>query len=500
MPQYRMKRGGMHEKYHASRNKIQMIGGGFGNGKTAAGCVKALSLVKAYPGCNGLIAMATYAQLNDTIREEIYKWVPHKSVKRWPTVSDNTLIFNNGSKINFRYIQQKGKASAADGQTSSNLLSATYDWILIDQIENPAIRYKDFLDMLGRLRGTTEYRGHDPSMPKSGPRWLMLLANPSFNWVYHKLIRPMKMYEENGTIHPDLIVGEDGKPLIDLFEASTYENAHNLPEDFIKGLEAAYTGQFRDRYLGGQYGAFEGLVYPDFEQNFHMIPHLDIMKYLLRIGQQGERPIAIEGYDHGIANPACYMIGFVDSAGRIFILDGFYQTNMSVTELVEAKENLRRKYSSMLTITDSILADPAIFRRTAVEGQGGKATTIRRLLEDQSFTLSYRPAQNAIMPGITKVSSYLAVKDFPHFETGERNGGLLYVSKDLPWFGDEMLGYFWKRKSTGELEDTPNDNNDHAMDTLKYMLSYVPQAVELWSNKDLFIRGQNAWQMALRSA
>ena len=104
MPEYRIKPGGMHQRFQQSLKKIQVVGGGFGNGKTAGGCVKAIRLAKDYPGSNGIIAMATYAQLNDTIREEFFKWVPSSSVQRWPTLADNTLIFKNGSKVNFRYL------------------------------------------------------------------------------------------------------------------------------------------------------------------------------------------------------------------------------------------------------------------------------------------------------------------------------------------------------------------------------------------------------------
>jgi hypothetical protein len=46
------------------------MGGGFGNGKTTAGVVKALELAKDYPGSNGLIARSTFPKLNDTIRKE----------------------------------------------------------------------------------------------------------------------------------------------------------------------------------------------------------------------------------------------------------------------------------------------------------------------------------------------------------------------------------------------------------------------------------------------
>jgi hypothetical protein len=501
MPEYRIKPGGMHEKFMRSVNKIQIIGGGFGNGKTAASCVKAITLARDYPGSNGIIAMATYAQLNDTIREEFFKWVPASSVKRWPTIADNTLIFKNGSKVNFRYLQQKGR-SAADGQTSSNLLSATYDWAVVDQIENPAIMYKDFLDLLGRLRGSTPYKGTSATMPVTGPRWLILAANPSFNWVFHKLIKPMAMYKKNGEIHPDLIIDVDTeKPLIDLFEASTYENKHNLEDDFIKTLEAAYTGQFRDRYLGGEWGAFEGLVYPDFDLETHTLPKRQIEAYLFQSRATGMKFKALEGFDFGIASPSCYLLGFVDHIGRVFILDGFYKPNMSLKQIGDEKIRLRAMYEPYLEFDDPINADPAIFKRTIVNGTGKGSETIKDVLTE-SHELFYRAGQNDVLNGIAKVTSYLAVNDFPNLITGEMNGPLIYFSTHLSWMFDEFGSYFWKTNGGLERIDIPIDKNDHSMDTLKYMFSYIPEAADLMYSSVMFNqtsmtfgKGTNSWTL-----
>lgn len=479
MPEYRIKPGGMHDRVFRSRRKIKVVAGGFGNGKTACGCVQAIQLAKDYPGCNGLIAMATYAQLNDTIREEFYKWIPASAVKRWPTIADNTLILKNGSKINFRYLKQKGKAAAADGGTSSNLLSATYDWILVDQIENPEITYKDFLDVLGRLRGSTPYRGTDDTMPRSGPRWVILLANPSFNWVYHKLIKPWYVYKKTGEIHPDLIVDPDTQePMIEVFEGSTYENAHNLEADFIKGLEAAYKGQFRDRYLGGEWGAFEGLVYPSFSLERHVITKDVMMGYLFSLGHRQLKPELLQGFDFGIASPSCYLVGFRDHRGRIFVVDGFYKKEMILQDI---GLEIITKGSDVIQYTEqhtSMLSDPAIFKRTITNSIGEAATTIANLLFT-NFGISAIPGQNDILTGVAKINSYLNVNDFPHFLTGENNGSLVYFASHLTFLFDEFNSYFWKMNSDHERTDTPIDKNDHAMDALKYMFSYCPPVEDL---------------------
>jgi len=478
MAEYHIKPGGMHEKFLNSRNKIQMIGGGFGNGKTAASCVKAVQLAKDYPGCNGIIAMATYAQLNDTIREEFYKWIPHSWVTRWPTIADNTLIMKNGSKINFRYLQQKGRSSA-DGQTSSNLLSATYDWAVVDQIENPYITHKDFLDLLGRLRGATAYRGTDSSMPQTGPRWLILTANPAFNWVFHKLIKPMVHYRDTGEIHQELIIDEETKkPLIDLFEASTYENKHNLEPDFIKTLEAAYKGQFRERYLGGKWGAFEGLIYPTFDPETHMMTHGDIMSYLFRMKALGTKLEAIQGYDYGMASPSAFLYGFLTPERVPVFIDGFYRPSLDPVLDGEAINRIHMQYDPYIDNDYPIYADPAIFRRTIIKQSGHGAITIAKIFQDDCGLWVTR-GQNDIKNGIAKINGYLNITDLPHIKTRERNGPAIYFSSHMSFLTDEFMSYFWKTNSVNERIDEPIDRNDHAMDALKYSVSNLSPAQHL---------------------
>lgn len=481
MPEYRIKPGGMHEKFMASRNKIQIIGGGFGNGKTAASCVKAIGLAKDYPGSNGFVGMATYAQLNDTIREEFYKWVPHAAVARWPTVSNNTMVLKNGSKINFRYLQQKGK-SQADGQTSSNLLSATYDWAVVDQIENPAISYKDFLDLLGRLRGSAKYRGTDSSMPRSGPRWLILTANPAFNWVYHQLIKPMKHFQETGEIHEDLVVNpRTNKCLIDLFEASTYENKHNLEEDFITTLEAAYTGQFRDRYLGGEWGAFEGLIYPQFSREYHMVKHSDIMRYLYKCKAMGIELRAFQGFDWGMAAPSAFVYGFISHTGIPVVVDGYYRPSSDPIDDGMEISRMHMKYGAYIDNSYPIMADPSIFKKSVFKRSGKGATTIANILQNE-FDLYLKRGQNDIASGIAKISSYLNMNKLEHLfgkEKGLLTGPGIIFSNHLTFMADEFGSYFWKVGQGIERIDEPIDKNDHSMDALKYAFSTLPPASSL---------------------
>lgn len=473
MRQYRLVEGSLQDQFQKSRAKIQIFGGGFGNGKTTAGVIKALQLAKAYPGSNGLIARATYPKLNDTIRKEFYAWCPDNWIARKVLSGDNMCELENGTIVNFRYIQQGGKNAES---STSNLLSATYDWIVVDQIEDPEITEKDFLDLLGRLRGNTKYIGDDPTMPSSGPRWLIAMCNPTRNWVFRKLIKPLQDYQV-GIRNDDLLIDPDThEPMIEVFEGSTYTNADNLPPDFIKTLEGAYTGQMRQRYLLGEWGAFEGLVYPSYDPAVHMLGHSEIIDYFSRSIDEGMQPEVIEAYDHGIASPACYGLGFTDVFGNAFLMDGFYEAELSPEKIAQRIKRIRARAEREMGFDVSfrpLLADPAIFRR----GPGASqtvGTTVADLLREHG--ISCTRANNNIVSGIAKVQSYLEV-DPTHIHplTGAYGSPRFFISNKLTWFDKEIVDYYWKKDVAGNYEDIPMDRNDHAMDMTKYFFTNRPR-------------------------
>lgn len=494
MPNYRLERGSLQWEFAESRAKVQIFGGGFANGKTTAAIVtKALRLVKDYPGCNGLIARETYPKLNDTIRKEFLKWCPRSWIKKMPTQEDNTVYMVNGSVVNFRYIAQRGKTTA-DGTTSSNLLSATYDWIIVDQIEDPGITHKDFLDLAGRLRGTTPYRppageAEDPSMPSSGPRWMVLTANPSPNWFFKEIVQPYLIWKKSGVRKPNLLVDPDtGMPIIDLFEGSTYTNAANLTRDYMATLESMYRGQQKERYLEGKYVAYEGLIYGEYTRERNVLTRQQAMDHLVDCLKRHVKIKIVEGYDFGLTSPSCYLLAIVDDWGRVIIIDGFYERNFHYTLQPDKIKEIREEYVAYdLDFTRAIEADPAIFKKIVVAGLKDTGDTIAKIYRDD-YKLHMRPAGNDIMIGIAKVAGYITGrKDIPHIVTGELGGSLLYVVDDLPgdFFESEITNYYWKRNPAGQAIDEPAENqDDHAMDATKYLLSHLPkpQDIEVPSN------------------
>lgn len=476
MPNYRLIKGSVQHKFNLSRAKIQIFGGAFANGKSTALIVKACQLAKDYPGSLGLMGRETYPKLNDTLRRDFIKWCPSGWVKKYPTQDDNSIHLKNGSVIHFRYIAQRGK-TREDGTTTSNLLSATYDWIAVDQVEDPGISYKDFLDLLGRLRGQTPYRPDGPedtSMPVSGPRWMMLGANPARNWFYTEIVQPYILWRDKGMYTEKLIVDEQtGNPLMELYESDTYANKSNLEADYIAGLEAAYKGQMRDRYLLGKWAAFEGLVYPTFDPVIHMMKRDQMLEHLDNCLSRHVKPFVVEGYDFGIVSPTCYLLGFVDDWGRVFIIDGFHEPEFDYTEHPPEIYRIRSEYAGLLHVKDPIRADPAIFRRTVVASQQ-TGTTVARLLK--GYGLKLVPADNTIVSGIAKVNGYLSSRlGIPHPITGEAPAPLIYFAEELDFIAREFGSYYWKRNAQQNFIDEPNDHDDHSPDTVKYILSFLPE-------------------------
>ena len=467
--------------FHLSRAKLQVFGGGFANGKTTALAVKALKLCRDYPGSNGLLARSTYPKLNDTLRKVFLQWCPEHWIKRKPTQEDNTLYLVNGTCVNFRYIAQRGKQTEAR-DTTSNLLSATYDWIGVDQAEDPEITQKDILDLFGRLRGDTPYRPttgqDDETMPDSGPRWLMLTLNPTRNWIYREIIQPFHIYQKRGEVSPKLLIDETTRlPIMELFEGSTYTNERNLKSDYIKSLETTYKGQMRDRYLLGKWAAYEGLVYDTFDPDLHLLDRRFAEDYLHSCINRDVQVQPVECYDFGMTSASCYMLGFVDDLGRVIMLDGFYRTGFSYMEQPAAIMQIRMKYP--MDYTDfPILADPDCFRKKVVSGRTTGETMVQLLTTGND--LRFRAGSNDISAGIAKVQAYLTgLNTVPHLVTGQTPGPLLYFCSDMTYVEDEITAYYWKRNPLGVNVDEPLGINDHAMDAIKYALSKRPMPSEI---------------------
>ena len=233
------------------------------------------------------------------------------------------------------------------------------------------------------------------------------------------------------------------------------------------------------RYLLGKWASYEGLIYPTYDYDLHMIPNDVMVHEYWKLKKSVEKLSVIEAYDHGIANQSCYLYGYVDHLGNVGWIDGFYEAELDISNkdekklgIVERIQEIRYKYTGPRD--NRILADPAIFRRTSQANNITKEDTVSKLIEKYGIKLCR--ANNDIQRGINMINQYLMpVANHINPYTKNVGGCYMYFNAKLTFIDDEITGYRWKKDSQSDNKEIPIDKNDHAMDTIKYGMTGRPE-------------------------
>jgi len=426
-----------------SDKKFSCYSGGFGNGKTWAGCLRALVL-SGLPNNFGLIGRLTYPELRDTTRREFFNlcppeyWDP-KMGGEWRS-SENQLKFVNGSEIIFRHL---------DNISEKELLSLNIGWFFIDQAEE--ISEKVFLILQSRLRLSTATR-----------RYGFLACNPEpGNWIYHRFKKP----SDEGTLDKNY----------QLIEASTYANKDNLPIDYIETLIHSFPEAMKRRYIDGEWEVFEGQIFAEFNRRIHVIPPFDIPS-------GWERLVAI---DHGMVNPTCALWGAIDYDNNIYIYDEYYEPGIVSNHV---KQILRKSEGQEISFW---LIDPSTRART--REKDGMPWSVLEEYED--YGIYATPANNAKLAGLNRVKEFMRVDPKrKHPRTSVHGSPRLFIFPSCINLIEEIPQYQWKKlrgMDSKNAPEVPRDFNDHAIDALRYMImSRFPPPSRGAANHDLINRLQ----------
>jgi hypothetical protein len=203
------------DKFHGAAAKYRFFGGGFGNGKTAAGCFEAFMLSMEYPGTEGVICRKTRPELKATTQTVFFKGGGGNPATDWPgcppelirsfNKTEGRLELINGSVIHFWPLDDPDKL------TNLNL-----GWFMIDQAEE--VPEEMFLMLRGRLRR------------RKSPRKGIILFNPNgHDWIW-------KWCKRNG-----------GRPNCELIHAKTSDNP-TLTADYLEQFND-YPRKWRERFF-----------------------------------------------------------------------------------------------------------------------------------------------------------------------------------------------------------------------------------------------------------
>lgn len=410
------------------------LGGGWGNGKTLGGCVRAWNLSEEAPDNLGVIARKHFTDLRDSTLADFLGLFG--GMVRF-NKSDMSATLANGSKILFRHADKLG-----------SLTNLNLGWFWIDQAEE--VTEDAFMFLRGRLRRKTAKR-------RTG---YLTFNMEGHNWIWRTWLKGLD---------------KDEQPLdradYHLIVADTLANRDNLPEDYIKQI-LKLPERVRQRYVYGSWDVFEGQIYPMFSDQIHVIaPFSPPHDWTL-----------FEMGDHGRTNPTAWLWGAVDFAGNLFIFDEHYLAGAPVSTHVEAIKTIRARYD----LKPEELAYSVIDPNTKAEDSTG--TTIQYQYLDAGMypsTLQSRlfGGNNDVMAGINLVSEYLQYDaDRLHPITKQKGSPKLFITRNCVNLIRELHEYQWatlnNRSSALNAPEKPRKFNDHAVDALRYGAMSVPKTPE----------------------
>lgn len=388
---------GLHDKQRAfvySPAQHAAFIGGIGSGKSWAGCARAILASLGEIGGQrisvpnlGVITAPTYSMLRDaTLRTWLDLAETYVPGFRRDMLNKSEMVARlpNGSEVLFRSTEHPER-----------LRGPSLAWWFGDEaaLYGPVVRRI----MIGRLREGGQL----------GRDWVTTTPKGR-NWVWQTYARQAR----------------EGYMLV---TATSAENVF-LDRQIIDMWEAEYSGDFARQELLGEFVAFEGLIYAEFEP----VTHVSRTR-----PTQLSRVIA--GVDWGFANPGVIVALGVDGDGRLYVLAEAYERRRRVEEWAEVALQMRDAWGISEFYCDPSEPDYIkVFRERGLKAEG---------------------ADNTVLPGIQTVKNALAVR-------GDGRAGLT-ISPECVHLLSEFEQYQWAENRHG-IKDAPVKANDHAMDALRY--------------------------------
>lgn len=216
---------------------------------------------------------------------------------------------------------------------------------------------------------------------------------------------------------------------------------------------ATYSGVFYDRYIKGLWAAADGIIYPMFHKEKHMVKSKPrpYSKYYVSI-------------DYGTSNPTSMGLWGAYGGKWYRIADSYYdgrkQNPRTDEEHYRELERLvaeNIKMQNPFAAVQAVIVDPSA------------VSFIQTIKRHGRFRV--KPAENDVVEGICNTATELNAKR------------LLFCDCCHNIF-EEFRAYVWDKKASERGEDKPVKQSDHAMDDMRYFVNTV-----IYSHNGLRIGG-----------
>jgi len=230
-------------KFLAMPQKFKSFVAGFGSGKTWVGCSDLAKHFYEHPRINAGYFAPTYTQIRDifypTIDEAIYDW------------GLNAVVRMGNKEVDiYRGRKNLGTILCRSMDDPGTIVGFKIGKALIDEIDIMPQQKAQYVwrKILARMRYNVPglVNGVDVTTTPEG-----------FRFVYNQFVKQIRD-------NPEL------SKRYGIIQASTRDNAANLPEDYIDSLVESYTPELIEAYIDGQFTNLRtGTIYKDFKRKLN---------------------------------------------------------------------------------------------------------------------------------------------------------------------------------------------------------------------------------------
>lgn len=297
-------------------------------------------------------------------------------------------------------------------------------------------------------------------------------ASTRLRYIWQEIIRPnLQVHKAGGIIagtpkgyeefynmaklgdHRNII---DDKPYpkdpdFQTFQATSYDNPYNDPEEIEAARRTTSPDYFRREYLA-QFVRFSGLVYPEFEEEQH------VSWFDHEPNQHGDYYF---GMDFATRGYTAILIGFVKTNGHIFILDEYKEKGQTAHYHGEKIQELLEKYADQTKYVG--YGDPSGWAKNQ-QNKDLMWSLADEYLE-QGFPLVQ--GNNEVTGGINFIKQLLLAQK-------------IHIHPRCVQLIAEFYQYQWKEQAESQIDQLDEQEkvrkiNDHLLDALRYMVYSKPQ-------------------------
>jgi phage terminase large subunit len=373
--------------------------------------------VLSTPGGQTLMGAQTIPQLEQTSMKEFLETFPKPLIKNHNKAKMFVDVIN-GHRVLFRPLDDDGKIR------SLNLSMAHIE-------EASEVDFSIFVQLQTRLRSHAT-KHHQ----------LIMSSNPDIGWIRTEIL--LKSNKIHGAEEPYFIDPNVKNPSISTHIAATKLNKY-LPPDFYDTTARGKPSWWVKRYLEGSFAYTDGQVYPQFAE--HIIDSFDIISKIKAEGWQ-----VYASADFGLRDPTVMLMAAVDpTTGIVYVFDEHYEAGKPVSHHSRIMNEMLSQVPP--TLLNQPIGDPSGAQRSKND--------LRSLFSHYAeYDLHFKPGMNRIEDGIQKVYTYLEhgqIKIFNTCTNTIREGvGYKYNLQELD--------------SKKNLDEKPIDRENHAMDSLRYLI------------------------------